>query len=339
MGWESIIGAGISSIANWMLTDYNNQRADARTERDRALNHYYNEASARNADARTRALYADFYSPEALTRQYNEAGLSPSLMFGGTPGQGGMSGAQGNGAAGIQTPYYPYSLVEAAQAANLFAQAQKTKAETKTIEGENERGLAEIAKLWKENGYIEVNTALTAEQITNQQWQNYITSSTAEGSINTAYALADAAANNAIRGTYEIISAQVKAHVDEATAEAQIEQAMQNIKYTEAQTLLARSGIKLNEANTARATAEISKWQQEVAIGWKKLYNDMYNAQTQRQMWRTIDEQMERSMKVLEERLSFDKDLGEKKFLWMIVNDTYNNILGTMNTVAPTKAN
>lgn len=115
-------------------TVINNEYANQRTREDRQQNYMYGEMAAENADKRTRALYNDYYSPEALMRQYEAAGLSPSLMFGGTPGQGGTSGAQGTGAAGPQTPFMPISMVEAAQAANLFAQTKKTKAETENIE-------------------------------------------------------------------------------------------------------------------------------------------------------------------------------------------------------------
>ena len=330
----AMLGAAGINVAGGFL---NNLLGLATARYQQQLNYEYAEKQAQNADTRTRALYNDFYSPEALMRQYKEAGLSPSLIFGGTPGQGGQSGAMGSSVS-MGNPYMPISMLEAAQIANIQAQTKKTEAEAKTITGENERGQAEIAKLWADKGYTEVSTALTAEQVTTQQWQNYITGETAESNINTAYALAEQAANNAMKSSYEIISAQVKAHVDEATAEAQVEQAMQNVKYTEAQTLLAKSGIQLNEANTQRAIAEINKWRQEIQIRWKELYNDMYKAGTERAMWRTMDEHMLRSMKVLEDRLSFDKDLGERKFLWTMVNDTYNNLLGTMNTVAPVKA-
>lgn len=119
----SILGTGINNIL-----------AGARTREDREQNYLYGEMAADNADRRTRALYNDFYSPGALMQQYKEAGLSPSMMFGGTPGQGGLSGARGTGAAGMQTPFMPISLVEAAQAAQLFAQTKKTNAETKNIE-------------------------------------------------------------------------------------------------------------------------------------------------------------------------------------------------------------
>lgn len=122
-----------SAIASVFGTIYNNAQARKLTAQDRWENHMYGEWAAEKADLRTRQLYSDFYSPQALMSQYKEAGLSPAMMFGGTPGQGGMSGAQGTGAAGLQTPYMPISILEAAQVANINAQTDKTKAETQNI--------------------------------------------------------------------------------------------------------------------------------------------------------------------------------------------------------------
>lgn len=169
----SSVGSGVISglfgIAN---TAISNAWADSRTAKDRKMNYRYNELAAQNADARTRALYNDFYSPQALANNYIEAGLSPSLMFGGTPGQGGAQGAQGAGPAGPQTPFMPFSLVEAAQAAALMAQAKKTEAETNTIEGNNQRGLAEIADTLANAGFKQASTRLTSLQSDWQEVEN-----------------------------------------------------------------------------------------------------------------------------------------------------------------------
>lgn len=127
------VGSLISAGASFGLAAYNNEMQKRQTREDREQNYVYNEMSANNADRRTRGLYQSFYSPEALLKQYQDAGLSPSMMFGGTPGQGGMSGAQGSGTQGLQTPYMPVSLLEAAQVANIIAQTDKTKAETKSV--------------------------------------------------------------------------------------------------------------------------------------------------------------------------------------------------------------
>lgn len=133
-----MIGQIIGAIGSMATAGINNAWASERAERDRAENYRYGEMTADNADARTRALYRDFYSPQALMQQYKEAGLSPSLMFGGTPGQGGTSGAQGTGASGISTPYMPVSMLEAAQIAKTMAETKNIKANTANTEKDTE---------------------------------------------------------------------------------------------------------------------------------------------------------------------------------------------------------
>lgn len=130
----AILGALISGAFGLGQTALNNEWAAQRAREDRAQNYRYGEMAADNADKRYRALYNDFYSPEALISQYKEAGMSPGLLLGGSPGQGGGVAAQGTGAAGPQTPFMPMSLLDAAQVANITAQTEKTKAETKNIE-------------------------------------------------------------------------------------------------------------------------------------------------------------------------------------------------------------
>lgn len=117
----------------------NNRLAEQQATAAREANYHYGELAAQNADTRTRALYKDLYSPKALMKQYKEAGLSPSMMFGGTPGQGGMAGAQGTGTAGQPTAYMPISLMEGAQLEMLKAQAEKTKAETENVKANTEK--------------------------------------------------------------------------------------------------------------------------------------------------------------------------------------------------------
>lgn len=128
-----IFGTIFGAAANIGLGALNNKWAAEQAEKARWENYKYGEMAAEQADLRTRALYNDFYSPSALRKQYEAAGLSPSLMFGGTPGQGGMSGAQGTGASGPGTPFMPMSMIEGAQIAKLIAETAKTKAETKNI--------------------------------------------------------------------------------------------------------------------------------------------------------------------------------------------------------------
>lgn len=164
---SGITGNIVSGLFGLATTGINNAIAAERAREDRRENYMYGEMAAENADARTRALYNDFYSPKALMEQYKAAGLSPSLMFGGTPGQGGTTGAQGTGGAGIQTPFMPISLVETAQAAQLFAQTEKTKAETKEIQTETN-----IKKLEEELKELSNSTYKDTWNILNSRWED-----------------------------------------------------------------------------------------------------------------------------------------------------------------------
>lgn len=131
--YNKYIGMLENGAIQGVLTGINNYLSRQQSDYDRQENYRLNELAAGAADQRTRALYNDFYSPSALMKQYKEAGLSPSLLFGGTPGQGGTTGAQGGGPGGPQSTYMPLSIMEAAQVANINAQTQKTKEETKNI--------------------------------------------------------------------------------------------------------------------------------------------------------------------------------------------------------------
>lgn len=144
-----IFGTMLGIGANMAVGGFNNWLSGQRTDYDREQSYRYGEMFAENADRRTRALYNDFYSPQALMQQYKEAGLSPSMMFGGTPGQGGTPGAQGGGMQ-MQTPYMPISMLEGAQIANINAQTEKTKAETKNIEKDTDiKRLEEQYNAWR----------------------------------------------------------------------------------------------------------------------------------------------------------------------------------------------
>lgn len=112
----------------------NNTWAEQRENNARRQNFFYNEMSAQNADKRTRALYNDFYSPSAQLRMIREAGLSPSLFFGGQ-GASGMSaqpnGAQGGGVNGISPNMHFIDPLTAAQIENINADTASKKENTK----------------------------------------------------------------------------------------------------------------------------------------------------------------------------------------------------------------
>lgn len=324
----NLIGGAINNV--WGL----NMQNQARQE-----NYEYGEQAAQNADQRTRALYKDIYSPQALMKQYKEAGLSPSLMFGGTPGQGGTSGAMGTGANGPGNTYMPMSILEGAQVAKTLAETKNVEADTKNKETQNENIQADTAQKWANAGLTKVSTALTEEQVKTQQWQNYITSETSRFTIGQAAAMAEEAAYSAISASFSIINAQVKAEVAEATKQAQIDQAIANVEWTNTKTLLENSNIQLNKQKIAESAAIIDKWREEVAQGWKKLEIDIYNSSTDRAKWRTVDNFMSTQEHLLRKRLNWEIDMGERQYTWMIMNDTFNSLTGAFNKAAQPPTN
>lgn len=155
MSAGAIFGMGLLNAGLGML---NNMQSHYYSTQNLYDSYELNEQAAQNADLRTRGLYNDIYSPQALLKQYKEAGLSPSLMFGGTPGQGGSSGAQ----AGVGMPatiYSPISMMEGAQLAAIQAQTEKTKAETANINVDTD--IKALQEEWQEMANSQYKTEFT----------------------------------------------------------------------------------------------------------------------------------------------------------------------------------
>lgn len=172
----------LGGLMSAMGTIASQAMANKRAEQDRAQNFMLNEQAAAAADARTRKLYQDLQSPEALLEQYRKAGLSPSLMLGNGGGVSGQvsQGAQGSGVSGLQTQMYGFSPLDAAQADLARAQAEKVRAETEYVAPTAE---ANIEELLKRAGAHEAASAYHKSLTTYQNTQNYIADKTKEFSI------------------------------------------------------------------------------------------------------------------------------------------------------------
>lgn len=131
----NIIGGAFSMLTNKM----NNDNAERREGKARWENYKYGEMQAENADKRTRELYADLMSPAAMRKQYQEAGLSPSLMFSNGGGAGGSvpNGAQGSSAS-VQPNVFGLNAMDAAQIGLALAQTKNTEAQTEKTKAETE---------------------------------------------------------------------------------------------------------------------------------------------------------------------------------------------------------
>lgn len=294
------VQAGLSGVSNFFGAE---SAKEARRE-----NYNYNEMAANNADQRTRALYNDIYSPGAQLQQLEAAGMSPSVFYQGSGSQG-TSGAQGQGTAGLSTPYSPMSMIEGAQAANLIAQTEKTKAETeninantKTINGENERGLAEIATLWAEKGNKEANTALLNINKELNNWELEFKDDNLQffsSEIRKRCELLDAQIQNYQEATK---GQSISNEINEDTKEVQKQQfsaTMANtiadtyLKY--AQTALAQSNVRLNAAQEQYLKASIQLKSQELSIKCAELnfQYDKLNAEIE-QFNTTIDTELQK---------------------------------------------
>lgn len=123
-------------------------------EHNRKENYYWNEKAADDADQRQRAQYKDLYSPEAQMKQYAAAGLSPSMMMSG--GQSAIGGTPQGAQGGISGAYPSGNIIDPltlAQIANINADTEQKKAETKvTEETGKEMALSQIAENYAKAG-------------------------------------------------------------------------------------------------------------------------------------------------------------------------------------------
>lgn len=247
----AILGTILGGAVQAGLGAINNFWAQRQQEEARRQNYMYGEMAAQNADTRTRALYNSFYSPEALMRQYRSAGLSPSMMFGGTPGQGGMSGAQGTGAAGLPTPYMPMSMIEGAQIGLINAQAEKTKAETKSIEETREPTVqnlwANLANTFADTNNKEAQTQLTKFQTTYQEITNKWADQNYEINLKVAAAQSELLANQATLVLWQSLHEKTESEIAQLTKDARVKNIdLQNENLTK-DLLLKNSQIKFND--------------------------------------------------------------------------------------------
>ena len=270
---ETLMGGAISA-ANSIT---NNLMAGRRESAARQGNYQYNEMAAENADRRTRKLYQDFQSPEALLRQYKEAGLSPSLMFGGG-GIGGQTtqGAQGAGAGGINPTIYGVDPLAGAQIAKTLAEVENIKQDTKKKGAETDLTFAQIDKTVKESESQRLKNDWQAMDNICKSWETAIAQGKNEYEFKT------------IMKRYDILcdearSAKVRAEIDEKTESDVINYATQKVRNLTADTILKKcqgheifANIQMNVAQMEKMLADIV-----TQFGTLDLERDKLNAQVE----------------------------------------------------------
>lgn len=335
---SEILGTVLGGAMQLGLGAINNQWAKERADRDRRQNYMYGEMTANAADKRTRALYNDFYSPEALMKQYQEAGLSPSMMYGGTPGQSGMSGAQGSGAAGLQTPYMPISMIEGAQAAKLLAETQKTKAETEQIKPTAE---ADIAAKLAEAGYKEASATYTKMLSEYQEIVNKYAGEKAEANLKLVAAQTEHTANMATKAFWEACHEKTLAEIDEKSMQEQIDNwKLQNQNLIEQNKnlikdiLVKNTQIKLNNTQAEALVKDIENRTQETYIKWSENNREWVKTlnleQLQKKQEEFMNNQIEQMWKELEFKY-FSKNIDQELALKQLQETIRHNMIVESN--------
>lgn len=256
-----LIGAVMSAAAGMA----NNAISERQSQNARMQNFMLNEWAAANADRRARALYQDFQSPEALLRQYKEAGLSPSLMFGAGGGTSGTipQGAQGEGASGLNTQMFGINALEAAQIGLIKAQERKTDVETENISTNTDKQRAEIDKLvqdTKNAGLIYVWQEL---QNTLAQMDVNLKGEYAEQQIQAELAKTYAETNNLVA---MLRSLKAKGKIDEESADSIIQYTRDRVTLQLAEIALKQSQKRLTDAQVTLTNTQVQKLLNDILV-------------------------------------------------------------------------
>ena len=163
----TIIGTAGSILQNKIQ----NEQSKENIEHAAAVNYGYGEMAADNAQARTKALYSELYSPEAKVKQLKDAGLSVGLMYGqgGAGGTSSTPGAQGQGAGGQQGKQ-PIGILQGAEIGLMAAQAKKLEAEADNLNQDTDVKEKQSQKLAEEVAEVKANVAKIEGETALQGW-------------------------------------------------------------------------------------------------------------------------------------------------------------------------
>ena len=257
MGWlEALIGGAFDTINAGVNYGYTKKLNEQNAE----LQHKYwniqndktfaqNEQAADNADARTRALYDDLQSPQAIKKQLLDAGLNPALMY----SQGGMggqvqSGAQGAGG-GSPTGVSTLGLQNISQLDPLkWAQIENIEADTKNKEEDAKNKNQDTAVKKAQEEYIKADTNLKNLETQITENNLIVSNATIQEQINnvkTSYELA----------IEELRELRLKNNIDEETFDTRVKTIEQNYF-----NIVAQGKIMELEQDKIKATIENTQW-------------------------------------------------------------------------------
>lgn len=305
---ENIIGGAAQAI-------YGLGTSLTQSKYNAALNYSYGESAARRADQRQRAQYWDLYSPQAKLKQFQEAGLSPSLMYGmsGTGGAGGTAtGAMGTGAGGQHGFGMAVDLSQMSQIKLNDALANKANADADKARGvDTNKAEAEIRLIMSQQGLADAQNGLTKSQQKMQDIQNEIADTTKDVSISTIEYHAEQAFYNACNAFTEWEQKKVDLNISKETAETIIKMRSAELNNLLKDLQVKNKGLQLTDE-------QINRLKEQTAIDWANSRNNalnananMQNAQTSRKTQRAQQEYWEKTIETNLRQILTQKEIAE----------------------------
>lgn len=308
---------GIGQVFNIEAQELNNELAKQREALARAENFKYGEMQADNAMLRSEDLYNRIQSPKALLKQYKEAGLSPSLMFGGS-GAGGQSipaGAMGSSAA-VQPTTYGINPTDSAQIALMTAEAAKAKAEARKNNAEAEavqpQTEADIARKLSEAGLNNAAKNYTNSQNVLKQIEIEIANTNKPLTIEMFAHQTAKAAYEAQKAFADATTAIVSANVSVQTMEDQIQRYKEENKNLIADTTLKYANKSLTEQQIKESETRIWNIIEQINIDWVNALSNETNANAQKEWLEARIPKIEKELEIEAERLEV-----EEKRVWV----------------------
>lgn len=262
----SAIASPVTAGLGMYMTHYENELQRQWQHEENALarkeNYLWNEQAAENADTRQRAQINDYFTPKAQMQMLKEAGLSPSIAYGGGAGvQGQAVGQQGGGANGpsavaptIFNPVQGAQLAQTIAQTNLIkAETQKTKSETNTIQETLHPFIANLVadtqlKL-ASTGNQEAAAELAKAETTAKNLEN-------EFNINTFAQKIELFGYQVKKAFEEAHNIELDNEYLESTMDSRVEQQAKMVELTINNCLLAKTQAKLNEATREKIIEE-----------------------------------------------------------------------------------
>lgn len=219
-----------------------------------------NEQAAQNADARTRALYHDLYSPAAQAEQLRQAGLSVGLMYA-------KSGIGGSGQAGAQAAPAQFpnmNVLDLMNAKLMQAQIDKTNAETSKIEQDTKATEKGIEKTDAEIESILTQNELTKSKVAYQDLENKLAqyelqfkSETIETDIEQRKVELAKMVEDYRTAYTNAERSEIQLDIENSTSGAKIRQELQKVVMNDLQIQMGKQNIKLTDLEMQKIQEDI----------------------------------------------------------------------------------